>query len=254
MCAKTCDGVQSLRRLKSSFRKKKFTERVHSWRTMGVTHESPFEDVLRNVGGRRRVPLDGVGVGLFPCLGDDHLDRPGAAWGVQAAETSENQTLCLQRDKTVVNAGQVGENWQLSDGFYNRRSTFWGQNKPSDGAEAAQRLTVQKHTWVSDSSHLTGLCCLTVHSAHSVLCLDWSGDKHHRCNASEHRLIYDSVQRAKLGNFYPNRGRKWPEPVSHNRFVQQFIPFPIKVDRLKVPYTLRRSRLTIAKPKNKWIN
>lgn len=45
-----------------------------------ATYNSPFEDVLGDLDGGWRVPLDGVRVWLFSRLRDDHLDRSVTIW------------------------------------------------------------------------------------------------------------------------------------------------------------------------------
>lgn len=50
------------------------TEKWGSPDVLIITHNSPFEDVLGDVHRCGGVPLDGVGVGLFPRLCDDDLD------------------------------------------------------------------------------------------------------------------------------------------------------------------------------------
>lgn len=78
------------------------------------THDSPLEDVLRDVGRGRSVPLDGGGVWLFSGLCDDDLHRSAAAWGGSRtsgkAEEESRDERELQQDS--VTCGE--RRWKLA--------------------------------------------------------------------------------------------------------------------------------------------
>lgn len=104
-----------------------------AFRPESDTHNSPFEDVLGDVDRWRWVPLNGVRVWLFSRLGDDHLDRSVAVWGVR-----EKTDIRRDASKDIIQQCYLQSVW-VKAGYILVRlcqtdSSFWDKTKPPDGA------------------------------------------------------------------------------------------------------------------------
>lgn len=115
--------------------------RTSNLKTKRAPHDSPFEDVLRNVNRWRCVPLDGMGVGLFSCLCDDNLDRSVAIWlGENERKTTVEgvmktfvnmksaQSVSSVENLSVNRVDRVAENYHL--GIKPNQQTAQNQFKP----------------------------------------------------------------------------------------------------------------------------